>query len=305
MAAYPAQYPTQYPMVQQMDLANLPGVFIRQQAQVAEAVLAALGAPFEQANGYDVLELPPGAHVATKQGDEAAWLPSQEEAQRIPQVMFVKEESDCVTRLLLAAVGGLNLRPMKLWFYAPGGPRYVVERPCRLGACCCCPMEMTLRDSRDGAELGKVVEDDDSYCRGCWDCCCCCTYTFKILEVEGASTWGLAPRPATRPGLVHKYSLRVNACCCGAHNNCCGATCCKPNFIMDVLDPSGRVESNIVNTYGAGGCADCLRCSALFNNYLVPFPKEASSISRALLVSSAILVDYLLFEKKGGDSSGD
>lgn len=48
------------PLVEQVDLADLRGVFIRQKMQVAEAVLAALGAPFEQPNGYAVLELPEG-----------------------------------------------------------------------------------------------------------------------------------------------------------------------------------------------------------------------------------------------------
>lgn len=50
----------QAPRVQRVDLAGLSGVMIRQKAQVAEAVLSALGVPFEQPNGYSVLVLPDG-----------------------------------------------------------------------------------------------------------------------------------------------------------------------------------------------------------------------------------------------------
>ena len=98
----------------------------------------------------------------------------------------------------MAMLGCLNLRPLKMHFSDFSGERYLADRPCRLGACCCCPLEvcaqaavgcivcvtallrdpascplrslplqMTLWESQGGRQtriIGKVTEDFSPYC---------------------------------------------------------------------------------------------------------------------------------------------
>ena len=122
--------------------------------------------------------------------------------------------------------------------------------------------------------MGAVKEDYDSYC---YQCCkqgealperaallraqlsppslsaalcvgCCCIFTHKILVVE-------------REALVHKYSLELSQACCGRVDNCCGATCCKPNLIIDILDASGNLtDGAVAKTWARGAnCDGCFR----------------------------------------------
>jgi hypothetical protein len=55
---------------------------------------------------------------------------------------------------------------------------------------------------------------------------------------------------STRESLKHKYSLVDSCCFCGRHNNCCGATCCKPHYFIDVVTPEGKVVSTITKASG-------------------------------------------------------
>ena len=80
--------------------------------------------------------------------------------------------------------------------------------------------------------------------------CCCFTYYTKVLE-QGPT------------GLQHRYTIRAGTACCGRVNNCCGATCCKNNLIMDVLDAEGKLVSTIQKTYAPSGNAGAC-CRMLF-----------------------------------------
>ncbi len=70
------------------------------------------------------------------------------------QVMFVQEDSSCCLRVCLAACGGLNLRALQLHMYEGNTETVAVDRPCRMGAGCCCPVEMTI--SSKGQQIGMV-----------------------------------------------------------------------------------------------------------------------------------------------------
>ena len=243
--------------------------------------------------------LPPGRVAAREQGAPGTWSPSLAEIEALPHVMEIQEESSCFLRVLLAALGGLNLRALTLHCgsYAPpaqpGAPLTLVElltvrRPCRPGvALCCWPLEMNVYEG--DAVLGSVREQ----C-GCGEWlrqCCCCVCTHRVLAgAPGAQT--------------HRYSLRTGLCCCGRVNNFCGGTCCRPNLIMDVLTPDGKLASTVQMTYGgAPGCEGLVRCAAQFNNYVVSFPEEATAQDRALLIAAVMSHEYALFSRSGGDNS--
>ena len=171
-------------------------------------------------------------------------------------------------------MGGLNLRALKLHFLRGGVEEMTNTRTCAMGAMCCCPLTMYV--SQADRLLGAVLED--SSCGGCFE----------------AQPGG---------GLDHRYSIVVPTCCCGRVNNCCGATCCKPNLIMDIVTPDGKLVSTVQKTYGGGqGCESCARMTVQLDNYLIEFPVDATPTERALIVNGVLSAEYAYFSRTGGDS---
>lgn len=291
------------PVPLEMDLARAPGVVIRQEAQVLETVLQAAGLPYEAQNKYRVLPLPPGKTVAVSQNQADLFIPHNEELKSAPTIMYIDEESSCCCRLSLAIIGCLHLRPLKLHVYQNNAEMYTVDRPYRCGACLCNPQELSLYDTRTRQLLGQVVEQPCYQgCLGFSNCICRCTTVFYLLEAQGGAVLAAGGGPAVRSSLVHKYSLKYNACCCGRENNCCGATCCKPNMIFDFESTEGKLVSTVQKTYGQGGCPDFCRCLNQFDTYLVGFPADAPVTMRALMLSSVMLLEYYFYESAGGNT---
>ena len=270
------------------DLTRVRGVVIKQVTQIANAAFAVLDAPFEVPYMYDVHAMPADKRAAREQGGGGGvWAPTLAEIQALPQLLSVREESSACLRVALAALGGLNLRALTL--HCGVGPHapdvFTIDRPCKFGGCCCSPLEMHMRAG--AAPLGSVVEDWS--CRTCAEQTCCCIYTHKVLL----------------PGAQHRFSLRTGLCCAGRVNNCCGATCCKRDLIMDVVSPGdgNKLVSTVQKTYAAGsGCEACMRCAVEFDTYILEFPEGSSHEERALLIAAVLSHDYALFSRTGGDN---
>ncbi|EFJ45593.1 hypothetical protein VOLCADRAFT_105881 [Volvox carteri f. nagariensis] len=273
------------------DLDQLPGVVIKETTQVIDAVMASIGGAYEAANKYKVKALPADKRLATVHNEPGTWSPSSKEVDALPEVYYVEESSSCCLRVCLAHFGGLNLRALQLHFYQGNKEKYTVQRPCKLGGCCCCPLEMSLF-AKDGTLQGMVVEDYDGYCSKYCEQSCLCTYRQKVLV--GSS----------RNSLVHKYSLVSPMCCCGRVNNCCGATCCKPQLFIDIEEPDGTLAAVAHKTYGGGrGCTDCCRCVFDFSNYVLPFPPKATLQERVLLLTAMLSIEYAYFSRRGGENN--
>ncbi|KAG2485750.1 hypothetical protein HYH03_015559 [Edaphochlamys debaryana] len=259
----------------------LPGVVITEQTRLADAVMAAVGGPHEAGNKYKIYQLPGDKRLATSHQDtHASWLPKKAELNAMQPAMSVVEKSSGCLRVVLALFGGYNLRALKLNFVDSSyRVPYIAHRPCKMGAACCCPLEMTMYDA-NGDMVGQVVEKTENCF---WEQFCLCTYTQKVLV--GSS----------RQSLVHKYNI-VNPClCCGRVNNCCGSTCCKQNFFIDITDPQGRIMSYAHKTYGGdGGC-----CTHDFSNYVLPFPKDATLLDRMMLVMGMLSTGYTYHTPEG------
>ncbi|KAG2485753.1 hypothetical protein HYH03_015562 [Edaphochlamys debaryana] len=279
------------PLVQTIEepqLDGIQGVVIKESTQVIDAVMEALGGPFEAANKYKVYPIQGEKRLATNHDEtESSWLPKQADLDAVQPVFTAVEKSSTCLRMTLALCGGLNLRALKLNFVDPTNRvPYTVDRPCKMGAGCCCPLEMTMYDA-NGGMVGQVVEKTE----GCfWEQCCLCTYTHKVLVGN------------TRQSLVHKYNIINPMCCCGRVSNCWGATCCKQNFFIDITDPQGKIVSYAHKTYGGdGGCGACCRMAYDFSNYVLPFPKDATNLDRMLLVLGMLSIEYAYHSRKGGD----
>ncbi|KAG2448262.1 hypothetical protein HYH02_006846 [Chlamydomonas schloesseri] len=284
-------YEQQAPAIQMMpgNLEAIDGVVIREVTQIADMVLQGVGIPYEQANKYEVKQLPAGV-TAASDFNQPGWLPSKEEIKALPEVFFINEESSACDRVCMTMLGCLNLRALKLHFYQNNQQTpLMVDRPCKVGGGCCCPLELTL--TNNGQMVGMVVEDFDNYCGQCCAQTCACTYTQKVMV--GSS----------RESLVHKYSLVNSYCCFGRVNNCCGGTCCKPNFFIDVMSPEGKFINAVQMTYGSGGAEDCCRMGAQMNNYVMTFPPGSSHWERLMLLTGIMSVEYAYHSRKGDENN--
>ena len=279
--------------VMSADLRQSKGVVLKQITQTVDMLAEAFNIPFEAANKYKVAFIPPNAPPLAKErpaDGNTSYCPVHEEIKSLPELYFIQEESDTCTRIMLAACGGLNLRPLRLHFYERGAERFLVDKPCKCGGWLCCPLEMTMSDTRSGQVIGQVREDFDNYCAKCCAGCCGIAY-HKILDGPNFEN--------------HAYTIQASTCCCGRVDNCCGATCCRPALIMDILDKQGKVVAVAHKVYAKGqGCAACCRCLFEFDNFLLEFPPDATPNQRALLIASLLQLDFQIWERKGGDDKG-
>jgi hypothetical protein len=115
-----------------------------QDTQIGEAIMQALGAPWESANKYRIAALPDGRFAIKEQGQAGAWAPSHEELKALPPLMSAVEQSGDCTRICFTCMGIGNLRPLTMHYYnpqvrrqEPAGRRGLfddVARPVSLGA---------------------------------------------------------------------------------------------------------------------------------------------------------------------------
>ncbi|GIL63950.1 hypothetical protein Vafri_17866 [Volvox africanus] len=281
--------PPEAPVPQDMTvLERLPGVVIQEKTQGIDAIMAAFGLPSEKENVYLVKAMPENQRLATYHGEPGTWSLSSVNA--LPGVYVVQEKSDDDLRAILACCGGLNLRPLNLHFYQGKERMYRVDRDCKMGGCCGCPLEMRLH-AKDGTLQGAVVEEFDDCCFNCYEQFCMCIVRHKIL---------VGTTPNNR--LLHKYSLVYPMCCCGRVNNCFGSTCCKPHLFIDIEKPDGTLVAVAQKTYGTNTWDDCYRCWFRFSNYVLPFPPEATQQERVLLLTGILNMEYAYFSRQGGEN---
>jgi len=305
------------------DFANCKGVVIYQRTQKAEALMEVAGLPYEQKNQYKISMLPADKKVKENQGDTAGWQPSNKDLAELPMMIDMREESSCWVRTFFKACNMPHLRPMKVHLFEPNGAEqqesFMIDRPFAFGGMCCCALLGVCRPdcllqwhlktpdvvdangnvTKEGQMLGMVRENLTPCMSKCIEFDCCCTAYTDIME-------GTSP-----DNMQVVYQTRAGTCCFGGHNNFCGATCCKNDILIDVLDANGQKVSTIQKTYAAGqgpdGCCDtgfCRMCF-YFSNYLVEFPENATPNQRALLIASVLHNDFLLFERDENENGGE
>jgi len=183
-----------------------------------------------------------------------------------------KEKSDCLAKQCLT--GGC--RPFVLHVNIEDDdeeidntPFLMLDRPCKCTFFCFDRPEMSIRYVEDGRNdyLGKVR-----------DVFICCGVRFEILDALNNL----------------KYVINGSVCQWGMW---CPAPCdqCE-NITFDIQSPSGEVISTIKKK--SPGCLNAMVSDA--DNYAINFPNGATKEEKALLMSAALLLDYLYFEEKGG-----
>lgn len=298
---------TKAPLIPAMErLQASDTVVFRQLTQYAEAFL-----PITQQNKYVVSAAPEGVRARTGHS-ERGWSPTGTDLRSLGAFLFGYEMSALWERCLLTICGGANLRAMSMNFIPAeeveklnatgwqnmnknadvlGEQGMRLDRPCLPGGCCGVPFRIFV-SSGGGDELGVVRENFSPYSEKCFACVCQCTHYHDVFA-KGSE------EPV--------YQIVVGKACCGAHNNCCGATCFKESMIFDVLDKDGKKVATIEKIFAREeeGCLGGV-CRALhdFSNYVVSFPPGASLEEKQLLLGALTQVEYLYFVPEGGDSGG-
>uniref|UniRef100_K3WVW7 Phospholipid scramblase n=1 Tax=Globisporangium ultimum (strain ATCC 200006 / CBS 805.95 / DAOM BR144) TaxID=431595 RepID=K3WVW7_GLOUD len=252
-------------------LADLNGLVVRQKAQKAEILAQAPEVPYEAENKYKVHLLPTDKAVQTTSYGPKGWEPTNEDLEKMDAFLFAQEKSDL---FMCAGSGGVD----------------VINRPFRIGGCCCCPLEVHLDSVVNGPvqRIGRVREDFSPYLSRC--CASICMAAF-YTDIDRALPGGEYEK---------KYSLRVNLGCCGRVNNCCAPSCCKSDAIFDILDTNGAVVANLQQAYARDrSCIGaCCRSEYNFNNYILGFPPGTTVNSCMLLLTALFQIEYQLFETK-------
>jgi hypothetical protein len=273
---------------------------IIQKSQGLEAVAAVAGLPYEAKNVYRITALS-NYVVPPSSSDQSAWNPSHAEIAALQPNLVVSEDSSFCNRCITMFCGVGNLRSLRLDFNFTGttDASYFVERDFRCGGLFCCPLEMYLfgGDRHNARPVGRVRERFSPWCSGAALLCCQCT---TIHDVE------VAEQNATFRRL---YSLRANLACCGRVSNCCRPSCfgCSGchSAVYDILDADGNVVTHVQKPFaGRNSCCKALYRNAFkYSNFIVTMPDGASDDEKALLLTSALQLNYQMFEKKGGNNN--
>lgn len=273
----PLQAPgTQTMNADPVDLAQCHGIFVRQKTQVQDTGYLLFGVPYVAQNRYRMFRLPSNV-------PNPSWVPTAGEVAGYDEIMFIDEESDLLDRAAWAFLGGAQLRPLILHVGSTqtGKELFQAHRPFQIGGHCCCPWEMDILSPDNSVIIGRVVQNFDPYCDKCCQQCWTMTnYTDVIPSVAGQEPQA-------------KFTLKRSSCCCGRVNNCCGATCCNPKEVIDILDDRGKLIGVIERHYAAGDKA-CFRMCFGFINFSLRFPPQTSREERMLLLSAMMLQEYTL-----------
>jgi len=291
------------PKVSAMDkLGAVDTVICRQMTQYFGAIT-----DFQQQNKYEFAIPPENVRAASELAGADVWNPTGGQLRDAPSLFLGYEISSLCTRVLFKYLNCSFKRPLQFNFIpwlakgeldAQGmgnilqnkdiqdADSFKLVRPFKCGGCCCDPYQLTVHDP-DGSSVGKVMENFQPYGEKCNHACCKCTFYHDMFEQEST---GFSSEPI--------YTLRVNECCCGRVNNCCGASCCKTNMIFDILDRNGEIVANIQKTFAkeeTGCCgATCRMCSS-FSNYIVSFPKGSTLSQKKLILGALMQMEYLYF----------
>lgn len=290
-------------------LQEAKGIICRQRAQKGEAIAESLGIPFESKNEYALSLLPVDKIVANDPYDPKRWKPTSEQLESLDKLIFAIEESTFWNRLWTACCGCKNLRKLQMHFAVnkESGDVYLIERDMKLGGCCGCPLEMNLygMDGKNKVRIGRVKENFTPYCGTCFANFCTCTYYHDVDKFVDNSS-AVVGNDHPDDSFEKAYTIRTNICCCGRVNNFCGATPCKNDLVIDILDKDGNeIVAHLQKTYApseaGGSCAALCRCCFEYSNYILEFPIDSDARDRMLLITAMIQVEYHLFERSGNE----
>eukprot|EP00178_Gracilaria_changii_P017385 TRINITY_DN49697_c0_g1_i1.p2 TRINITY_DN49697_c0_g1~~TRINITY_DN49697_c0_g1_i1.p2 ORF type:complete len:150 (+),score=27.32 TRINITY_DN49697_c0_g1_i1:550-999(+) len=140
---------------------------------------------------------------------------------------------------------------------------------------CCNRQEMQVIwcEGEKRTYMGKIVDP--------WDCC---NYSFKIYDEE------------------NKVIFTIVASCCQLYF-WCNLPCEKCQRVeFTIKQEETENVLGMLTKIGKGCCKSMLDES--YNNFQVDFPKQSNWKERALLMSCAVFIDYMMFEEKRGKKGG-
>jgi len=157
--------------------------------------------------------------------------------------------------------------------YDTGEPVLKMVRECQCTCMCCNRPEMKVYYVENGQNeyLGKVVDS--------WDCM---NFSFTIYAPDDRV----------------KFFIKASCCQCGFHCNCPCEPCERIEFDLWSGDKE-KEEPKILKT-GKKNCVKNMLGDA--DNFSTQFPMAATWQDKTLLMSSLLMIDFMMFEEKSGGS---
>jgi hypothetical protein len=254
------------------------GVLMRQKLDKLDIFCPMLG----KENKYKVATIPDDKIEET---DPEKWEDKTfKKALKHGKILTVKEKSEFIHRYCCG-----TFRPFTASVKASGkvdkskSKIAILERPFKVGIPCGCfmiqPQEITTKDPKSDDVIGKTVFD------------------FRIIDsCIGKKHWKVMDKNEEA-----QYIIESDMCC--NKNMCAPSMFCPARElkILDAADEKKQVGEIIdyfpgCNFKGFFGTAD---------NFKIIFPKGASSEMKLQLLSTTVLLDYMLFEKTEDDKGVD
>lgn len=220
-------------------------------------------------NTYKVAQAGP-EHFTEEAKDE--W--SEEEFKNAPAIFKMEEDSSILCKICL-----YNKRETTVNINDNSGGRlFSMYKPMKLAIpCTCfmiCPEEITTQNNR-GETIGTTKHDYscmDDMCMKQWN---------KIDNANGETVYWVE-----------------NNFCCNA-NMFAPTMCCKART-FDIYDAS---KTTVIGSYSnLFSCNPKRLCFPGMDQYKIKFPADATAEGKALILSSMMLHDFMLFERAEQDS---
>lgn len=189
-----------------------------------------------------------------------------------PHIMNMKEDTPCWCKLVL-----FNRRETTVHATAPDGSKYFsMYKPFRcttpMGCFLLCPEEI-ITTNPNGDNVGRVVHDFrcmDEMCLKQWN---------KIEDASGTPI----------------YYVENNTC----NKNICAPSCCCTEREFKIWNAAQTEEVGYYNNVFS--CNWRRLCLSGLDQYKINFPADATAEHKALIMSSLMLHEFMLFEQTEED----
>ena len=182
--------------------------------------------------------------------------------------LVCKQKSSWFNRNCLRA----DCRPFNMECYDQAGDEetliMLMERPCQCTFYCINRPKLNVNLMQDGAPvfIGKIVDN-----------CDLCNFSFSIFDANDTIV----------------YFVKASCCQLGFHCKKCPFDACE-RIVFEVYKGNKEVllDEKLVKT--GQGCVKNMLGDA--DNFTVPLPTGAPYEHRCLLIATALMIDYLMFE---------
>lgn len=225
---------------------------------------------------FDVLEAMTGCDTPNRY---YVFEQSSQGAAKKKKIFRCKEKSGWCARNCMSA----DCKPFQMEIskcfkeeeYDEEHPVIILDRECKCTCMCCNRPTMTVNIVENGQNrpIGRVVDS--------WDCV---NYSFTIYDAQDKK----------------RFFIKAGCCQCGFWCKCPCETC--ESITFDLYSGEEEKPEAPILKKGTGSCIKNAAGSA--DHFACPFPMTATWEDKVLLLSAILMIDFMMFEEKAGNTKG-